>query len=182
MSTKSLVHLLCLANQEHDADAVEALIEKFLPAIRKYANMLGYDGAESDLIIFFIEQVYRLKLAKIKSFHEGQAVNYIARMIRNAAIDIYRKRCLRVQEVCLTSIHDRADDKLPDKQLVKELIGELNERQRQVIIGKYFYGYSDKEIGDALGVSRQAINRMHNRALNIMRNRERGDFDGNTND
>lgn len=180
MSIKSLVNLLYLASREHDIDAIECLVQKFLPIIKKHAKILGYDGAESDLIIRLIEQVYRLNLIKINNFNEGQAVSYVAQMIKNAAIDIHRKRCSQVQEIYLTSISDLPDCKLKSKEIVKELIEILNKKQKMVIIAKYFYGYSDKEIGDALGVSRQAINKIHNRALNIMKNQARGDNDGNT--
>lgn len=41
----------------------------------------------------------------------------------------------------------------------------ITEKQQYVLIKKYFYDYSDEKIAQELKVSRQAINKINNRAL-----------------
>ncbi|KAA8666397.1 sigma factor-like helix-turn-helix DNA-binding protein [Clostridium sp. HV4-5-A1G] len=41
---------------------------------------------------------------------------------------------------------------------------------KKVIIKKFFYGFTDTEIGKQLSISRQAVNRLKNRALERLRN------------
>ena len=50
----------------------------------------------------------------------------------------------------------------------------LNERQKEAVILKYIYGYSDVEIGEKLGITRQAVNRLEKRGLSILREYLRG--------
>ena len=45
----------------------------------------------------------------------------------------------------------------------------LNERQRESLILKYIYGYSDAEIAERLGITRQAVNRLERRGLEILK-------------
>ncbi len=45
----------------------------------------------------------------------------------------------------------------------------MNEKQKSVLIYKYVYGYSDCEIACALGITRQAVNGLKNRALTVLK-------------
>lgn len=49
------------------------------------------------------------------------------------------------------------------------LRNHCSDKQRKVFILKFYYGYSDIEIGSMLGISRQAVNRMLNRVLKIFK-------------
>lgn len=64
-----------------------------------------------------------------------------------------------------SSIYPNFEDKLT----VDTLINKLTKKEKTVIILKYFYEYSDVEIANIFGVSRQAINKTKNRALNKMK-------------
>lgn len=59
-----LSDLIHVANSKHDPDAVEQIVEKFKPIILKTAKRLNYDGADTDLVIHLIEQVYKLDTSK----------------------------------------------------------------------------------------------------------------------
>lgn len=50
-----------------------------------------------------------------------------------------------------------------------QLIKPLTTTQKEVLYLKYFYGYSDSEISDKLHITRQAVNRTKNRALEELR-------------
>ena len=49
-------------------------------------------------------------------------------------------------------------------------LNDLSEKQRFVIIQKYIIGFSDVEIAERMNISRQAVNRLINRALENLRN------------
>ena len=165
---KSLVELLRSVHKTHDKNAMEEIINKFAPVLKSTSYKLNYDGAESDLIIYLIETVYTLNPSKIDSLNEGQAVAYIVQSIKNKGIDFYRKRQRQIEEV-----HSECLTELPDENTGGERVWEylefLSEKQRQVVLMKYLYGYSDVEIGEKFGISRQAINKINRKSLEILR-------------
>ena len=52
---------------------------------------------------------------------------------------------------------------------IKECLGELREREREIILLYYWWGYNDSEIGKILGESQQTINYQRNRILKKIR-------------
>lgn len=167
MKEKDLKELLYIVSCNHSDNAVIEIIKRFTPLIKKNAKILGYDDAESDLIIHLIEVLYSLKTEKAKSFLEGQAVNYISRTIRNKRIDINRKQNKSFFELELFEPVNVSVEY--ERQEIKELLDLLSERQKYVIVLKYYYGYSDIEIAKYIGVSRQAVNKIHRVSINKMR-------------
>lgn len=166
---ENLKELVSSATNDGNSDAVAKIIEKFEPSIKKYANILDYYGAESDLIIGLIESIYKLKPERIASFEEAQVISYIAKIIRNKSIDLNRAYIKKPEEILLNEYAEVKCDNIELEATAKSLLELLNEKQRFVIIMRYYYGYSDKEIGIMLGISRQAVNKIHRKALEIMR-------------
>jgi len=166
----SLRGLLLLSNSQHDEAAMQFIIEKFRPVIRKYAMQLHYDGAESDLVISLIEFVYKLDVRKLQSRSEGELVSFIVHTIRNKKIDIYRKNNKGVEEIGIDSVPAMPDSiDFTETSCFRETIWKLPKKQRAVIIAKYFYGYSDIEIAEMFRVSRQAVNQIKRRAIKALR-------------
>lgn len=54
---------------------------------------------------------------------------------------------------------------------IKECLGELREREREIILLYYWWGYNDSEIGEILGESQQTINYQRNRILKKIRDK-----------
>ena len=167
MKEKTLKELMSIVSCNHNENAVIEIIKRFTPLIKKEARRLDYEGAESDLTIHLIEVLYSLNSEKIDRFFEGQAVNYISMSLKNKSIDIVRKKNKSILEVELfESIYVNEEYKQHE---IKELLDELSERQRNVIVLKYYYGYSDIEISKCLGISRQAINKIHRVSVKKMK-------------
>ncbi len=53
--------------------------------------------------------------------------------------------------------------------LLKEGLALLSERQRTAVLMRHIYGYSDAEIADRLGITRQAVNRLEARGLKTLK-------------
>jgi len=164
----TLKELLHNAAINHDDESTLEIIERFMPIIEKNARILRYDGAESDLIIHLIEVIFSMKPEKIDKLLEGQAVNYIVKTIKNKRIDIARKKIKACDEIHLFESGDYLIEHI-DKQEVDGLLEVLSERQKNVIVLKYFYGYSDVEIAKHFGISRQAVNKIHRVAIGKMK-------------
>ncbi len=56
-----------------------------------------------------------------------------------------------------------------DSIALKNGLALLTERQRLAIAYRYFYGYSDSEIAHMFAISRQAVNKLHRRAIAVLK-------------
>lgn len=169
MKKESLSDILYLAGYQHDENAMLQVINKFSPVLRSTARKLNYDGAESDLIIDLIEKVQKMNFEKIRELGDGQLVNYISHMIRNKGIDIIRNRRKQIDEIYVVSIYEVPDCTSRLEYDIWNMLESLNDRQKTVIVLRYFYGYSDIEIGEKLGITRQAVNKLHRKSIKILK-------------
>lgn len=66
--------------------------------------------------------------------------------------------------------HETEDDKL-DKMMLKQIIGSLEERDRKIILLRYFADKTQAEVARALHVSQVQISRLENKILSSIRER-----------
>lgn len=153
--------------QNGDKEELMFVVKKFQPLIKKYKRKLNYEESETDLIIALIEIVLSLKLNNFTSYTDGALTKFIHNSISNKSIDLFRKFIHKKEECELN--FDIADvsikDDLSDKIFIKELLSKLPNKQKFIIIEKYFKCKSDVEIAHNLNISRQSINRSKNEAL-----------------
>lgn len=148
------------------------VIDKFNPLIQKYKRKLNYEESETDLTIAIIEILYSIDLKKFETYGDGAIVRFICNSIRNRSIDLFRKYILRkIDEIELNfdtmgaTIEENVDEKL----FLAELLDKLSEKQKFIIIEKYFKCHSEAEIAKYLCISRQAVNKSKNEALQTLR-------------
>lgn len=159
-------------SKDGDQEALMTLIKKFDPLIKKYTKELNYEEAETDLIISFIELIKDIKLNIFPEKNDGLVVNYIVKSLNHKKINLFRKYVINMEdflEVNMDLILDESDMKYKSRIIFEDLINCLPKLQRRVIKEKFLLGYSYKEIGDRLNITRQAVNRIKNRALNNLR-------------
>jgi RNA polymerase sigma-B factor len=65
---------------------------------------------------------------------------------------------------------DPAFDLMIDRQVLKGLVAKLGERDKRILLMRYFRGMTQSEIGEELGVSQMQISRLLNRILGELRN------------
>ncbi len=166
---KELKQLIEGANRHNSDDMVE-LLSRFEPLLRKYERYLKYDGSYSDLTISFIELIYGMSPSSIENRNEGQLVMYIKRCVNNKSIDLYRKNHHLSEECGLPEDYD-LEDPYPYYSTVyfKDIIRDLSPRQQAILKYKLYFGLSDIETGQILKISRQAVNRMYKRAIELLR-------------
>jgi len=168
---ESIISLIERA-KSYDKFSMELLIIKFDPLINSLSYKLGYDCAKTDLIIFFIKLIYSIKLENIMISSEGALVNYIKTSFYREYYRLSKSQIINEnyeENDLYVSINDY--NKIEDKIFLDELVLKkiINEKQKYVLIKKYYYDCTDKEISNELAISRQAISKMHKKAIDNLK-------------
>ena len=125
------------ACEKKNNDALEQLIVKFMPYILKTSRILNYDCATTDLIIGLIETINKIREKEyIKFKNEGQAVNYVTKILCNIGRDLHRRRLNKIEEVHILSIYDLPNCVELDYSLY-ECLYALPIKERKIIILRY---------------------------------------------
>ena len=136
-----------------DKNAMEQLIRKFSGLLHMYAKKLNYEDALNDMILQFIEVIYRISVDKLSIQSEGAIIKYICHAMKNEYVRILTKHVIPAKE----------NGSLEFALLVSGSF--LTDYQRTVLWGIFYYGYSVSEIARKTKTSRQAVNQAKKRAL-----------------
>jgi RNA polymerase sigma factor (sigma-70 family) len=149
-----------------DTEVYSLIYSEFEKLIGLYASRLKYEDAVSELTLFLIELLFSIDLSK---FDDGMGFwikRYIAVSIKNRYIALSIKNS-KYQSFNM-SIFDNSGSYLKsmdEKIILIDGFDRLSQKQRQVLVYMYIYGYSICEISKIFGISRQAVNDIKNRAL-----------------
>ena len=116
------------------------------------------------------EILYEIDLERFSSDLSDSIARYIAVSLRNKYISVsrdnqkYRSLCSELYE---NQIFDKCD--AIENIFIADALRRLSAKQKLVIVYKYIYNYSDTELAFMLGTTRQAINRIKNRALSVLK-------------
>ena len=148
------------------------LVEQFQPLIKKYSYRLRYDDAVGDVTLSFIEIIHRINLLGfVQDGKDYAIISYINRSIKNLYINLSMKNNNNLCDLEFNEgvfVPSKTEGLLTNIELA-EMLSELTELQKEVILLKYYYGYSDSEIGKRLSISRQSVNRLKNRAITCIK-------------
>lgn len=152
------IYLAMLDNPKEE-NKFEKLYNQFKPTLITVAYQIlnDIDLAEDAVHDAFLSLAKNMN--KISGKNCIQIRNYLIIIVRNASRQIYNKR---KKEICVEEIQDNitdlqnieinAEDKVTQQKLM-ELIKTLDEKYADVLILKYFYDLSDKEIARSIGIS-----------------------------
>lgn len=114
---------------------------------------------------------------RFRSARGGEAA-WLLRIARNAAIDEARRhsrrRGLRLDDGSATDLIGRVDVTLEDDVVLRALVAELPERQRDAVRLRYAGGLTAREIGVVMGLSEGATQKTLERALQALKEAYRG--------
>lgn len=105
---------------------------------------------------------------KVEQVKSTKTKGYILTIVRNNAIDIYRKKQSQPHSEYLDSAVGVQRQYDGDNELAKCML-KLPERYRNVIILRYCYGYEMKEIAKVLNISYQNALKIEQRAKTKLR-------------
>ncbi|MDO4539660.1 MAG: sigma-70 family RNA polymerase sigma factor [Syntrophomonadaceae bacterium] len=159
--------------QNEDNEAVCFIIEKFKRLIKKHAYQLNYYCAKTDLVIAILELIQTIDLDRMRAAHEGELVNYFVKILYHKKIDLHRQNLKYIME----QLHFNPEIFISEFSYEPQdlsffwtsALNELPYKQRFVIVQKYLYSFTDVEIASQFGISRQAANRLKNRALKTLK-------------
>ena len=157
---KELLELI-MESKKGDKESLLEVILKFSKLINKYKRKLNYEDAENDLIEHLIIVIYKMPLLEY-----GKAVNYIVSSIRNKYIYLSKVQNHFSHEIDFDNIDEYYEEKM-DLYDMEELLLNLSDQQKKVIRYRYYYGYTGKEIGGLMKISRQAV--CKNRKLGLQK-------------
>lgn len=156
----NLLELLTHA-QAHGEDAILYLFQKFKSLILKYAYILEYEDAKSELELFFLELILKMPL---KNFG-GKDSNF--RILAYIKQSMQRHYIYLSKQKSNYQIHNLFLEELPTKEhsdstesiiVIREFVQHQSPINRKIILYRYL-GYSNAEIGNRFHLSRQSINR-----------------------
>lgn len=153
-----------------DTSTFERINENFRNLILFYAHRLKYEDSAQDLTVFLIELLYSVDLSVFVPDESEGLKHYIAVAIRNRYILLsksYQKTAL--WRNCLYENNAFYNDSMEERMYILDAFKCLSERQRTVMIYKYIYNYSDIEIAQMLKISRQAVNQLKLRSVEILK-------------
>lgn len=159
------------SSQKGDQQAVLDLINKFSPALKKYARKLETEDAYYDLQVEFLDLILNLDCSKLRETGDGAMVQYLSQSIYHAYIKLLRQLIdnkmpnistddltdsMLYQSCCIDSLKDFTLD------IPSTLLSPL---EADAFFQISILGYSAAELARKKGVSRQSINQAKQRAI-----------------
>lgn len=148
------------------------IYDAFQGLIVYYGNHLREEDAIQELTVFLLELVYTLNLDKFRQNDSYDLKRYIAASLRNKYIAMskakWRTDTMNVEyrdELAPCGNETAPGCQTDDKLLLFAAMLQLTHRQKQMIVYKYYYGYSVQEMADLFHVSRQSVNQLLLRGL-----------------
>ena len=143
---------------------------QFKDLISVYMERMKTEDTRQELILTLIEVLNRVKTEKFSDDESDTLRRYILVTLKHKYQSLEKKKLLeqRVMRpfwggelICDDSFESDIDTYV--------LLETLSKKQRDVIIYKYFLNFTDVEIAEIMGISRQAVNRIKNRGIESLR-------------
>lgn len=169
--------LLRRARDQNDSSAIDLIVGALYPDLHRMAQaQLAKNNTITllDTTSMVHEAYERLRsAARIEADCRGQFMAYASQVMRSVIVDFARKRSAErrgggAMHVTLsTDLLDGRAGSDEDVERVNEAVQELADvdpRLKQVVEMRYFGGFAEAEIGQALGVSERTVRRDWERA------------------
>ncbi len=174
----SELYNLIESSQKRNLNSLEIICSKFAPLIKKYAHMLRYEDAYSDLQLCLIECIYKIPLNNGKfNLSDAYILSYIKKSVYFGYIALSQKNEKYKYKNVFYNNYDYKVDKISHKEnmclmedtlFFTDIKNVLNIREYELFRLKFIELYTDDEIAQICGVSRQAINKRVNKIKKIL--------------
>ena len=145
-----------------------AFVEGATSGLRRVAHLLvpGDPGHADDLLQEALVRTY-LAWSRVRP---GEETAYVRKVMSNLAVDRWRRRRPEV----LGGVPERPAAHDPHRQLeirseLAQALAALSERERTVVVLRYYADLSEQQVADELGVSVGTVKSTASRALARMR-------------
>ena len=169
MQNSTLIELI-LNHRENNPKAFASIYEVFKDLIVHYASRMCCEDGKSELDLRLVEVLHRVDITSFKSDCSHSLQKYIAVAIRNRYIDVSKKGREDVNTVQSFSNVNASFSERPDEKIIfYEAFSRLSHKQKQVLNYK-LCGYEDIEIAQIMGITRQSVYGIKQRAFNTIKN------------
>ncbi len=164
MNEEKNLYNLVYNSQQKDRKSLEILCHQFEPLIKKYSYYLNYEDAYQDLIEAFLVMVQKIPLEKKRFEKKEYILSYIKISIKNTFIYLNKKNQKYIKYTF--SLDDNIRDNMIDfasndktNVFLVDIQNILGANEFELFCLKFIKGYSDSEIGNMLGITRQGVNK-----------------------
>lgn len=184
----ALIAIIDRTNGEFFGDLYREYDKKLYSIALRYVR--NHHDAEEVVQDTFLK-IYKV-IEKVHNLPREKIAPFIVICIKHTAFDLIEKKRKRVETVDLIYDDDGeekeyevADDSpLPDEIVISKeramnlgrCIDSLSEKQRHIILLRYYYGLSEKEIADLMSMSESAVSSCVDRAKKSLREKIGGDY------
>jgi len=152
-------------------ETLERLVADCGDRLLRLAHQLTHDRhLAEDVVQESLMQIYRNWRRHPPEVEHHEA--YARRVVVNEFLR--RRRLKSSTEVVTDLVPDTPDvdrDPLPDRQALWAALGSLNERQRTVLVLRYYEDLPDAEIADLIGAKQPTVRSLAHRGLAALRAR-----------
>lgn len=175
-----LVEKVMLA-QTGSKDAMQTLINQFMPLINHYRKNLYIEDSFNELLLAFIEIIHTIPLQSLKNNCDGIIVKYISTSMKNSYIALIRKNSKNaiptiswdeMTESQRNRVYSMKTNSL-DYTTFDDILSScssLTKKEKTILKLIFIYGYSSTEIAHQFSSSKQNINQIKKRALKKLQN------------
>ena len=177
MNEKNLINRM----KQNDKQALDIFIRELYPDVYRfvYCKMNGLDISKD-----ITQEVFLRFIKNIRSYeHNGRVLSYLFKIASNLCMDYFRKNRnedIEIEEAILkddTDVHESVLRKIKQEKLLS-YIYVLKGKEQDVILLKYFHGYTFKEIASIYDTPESTIKSRHKSALiKLKKMIKEGDFD-----
>ena len=149
--------------------SIDEIYEEYYQKVFSYINsrINNYHDSED-----LCEDVFTKALKNMEKFDESKSAlsTWIFNITKNTLIDFYRTRHDSYELLDNYEYVEEKDD-ISQSELadLASALNKLSEEERDVIVLKYYEGYSLKEIGDKMSLTYGVVKLRHNSALEKMK-------------
>lgn len=184
----ALIAIIDRTNGEFFGDLYREYDKKLYSIALRYVR--NHHDAEEIVQDTFLK-IYKV-IEKVHNLPREKIAPFIVICIKHTAFDLIEKKRKRVETVDLIydddgeeNEYEAADDSLlPDEIVISKeramnlgrCIDSLSEKQRHIILLRYYYGLSEKEIAGLMSMTESAVSSCVDRAKKSLREKIGGDY------
>ena len=150
--------------KRHDEAAFEEVMNKYLPLVSNIVYNIGRDRLSKEDMEETISDIFVILWNNTDKIIEGKLQGYLCRIARTKALDrlaaVKRVQTLDIEEIEIQSdfsmeVPAEIDDVT---EILHELIDELHEPDREIMLRYYYYQQTAPMIAKILGMNKETVN------------------------
>lgn len=153
-------------------ERTEAVYTDYYPKVRRYIAARVTDPQEAEDLV---SEVFLKVCQRLDGFDETKASvsTWVYAIAKNTVIDYYRtRRAYEPLPETLTAPEESLEDDLTTRDTLEQLaaaLETLEERQRDIILLRYYRGMTLRNIGERMHLSYSYVKVLHSAALSALR-------------